>query len=107
MGMRRITILKQENRGAAIVMSITIDIRPEVQAELSRQAAARGVDVRTYAASLLEDAAQISTDTQTKKSASELEPTAIVARRLATFGKRHGLSLGDMTIKDLLHESRP
>jgi GTP cyclohydrolase III len=28
-------------------------------------------------------------------------------RRLATFGKRHGLSLGGMTIKELLHESRP
>jgi hypothetical protein len=34
------------------------------------------------------------------------EPAAAV-RRLATFGKRHGLSLGDGTIKDLLHESRP
>jgi hypothetical protein len=30
-----------------------------------------------------------------------------VARRLASFGKRHGLSLGGSTIKDLLHESRP
>jgi hypothetical protein len=33
-------------------------------------------------------------------------PVAAV-RRLATFGKRHGLSLGGTTIKDLLHESRP
>jgi hypothetical protein len=35
------------------------------------------------------------------------ESTAIVARRLAGFGKRHGLSLGGSTIKELLHESRP
>ena len=29
------------------------------------------------------------------------------ARRLATFGKRHNLSLGGMTVKELLNESRP
>jgi hypothetical protein len=40
-------------------MSITVDIKPEVQAELSRQAATRGVDVGTYAARLLEDAALV------------------------------------------------
>jgi hypothetical protein len=32
---------------------------------------------------------------------------AAAARRLGTFGKRHGLSLGGMTIKELLRESRP
>jgi hypothetical protein len=35
------------------------------------------------------------------------ESTAAAVRRLATFGKRHGLSLGGLTIKQLLHESRP
>lgn len=32
---------------------------------------------------------------------------AAVIQRLKTFGKTHRLSLGRMTIKDLLHESRP
>jgi hypothetical protein len=32
---------------------------------------------------------------------------ADAARRLGTFGKRHGLSLGGLTIKELLNESRP
>ena len=32
---------------------------------------------------------------------------ADAARRLGTFGKRHGLSLGELTIKELLRESRP
>ena len=32
---------------------------------------------------------------------------AVAVRRLATFGKRHGLSLGGMTVKELLRESRP
>jgi hypothetical protein len=32
---------------------------------------------------------------------------AAAARRLGTFGKLHGLSLGGMTIRQLLDESRP
>jgi hypothetical protein len=35
------------------------------------------------------------------------ESVAATARRLGTFGKRHGLSLGGLTIKELLRESRP
>ena len=38
-------------------MTITLEIRPEVQDELARQAAAQGVEVVTYAATLLEEAA--------------------------------------------------
>ena len=38
-------------------MTITLDIRPEIQDELSRQAAAQGLGVGAYAASLLEEAA--------------------------------------------------
>jgi len=34
------------------------------------------------------------------------ESVAAAARRLATFGKRHGLSLGGATVKELLRESR-
>jgi hypothetical protein len=32
---------------------------------------------------------------------------ADAARRLGTFGRRHGLSLGGLTIRELLNESRP
>ena len=39
-------------------MTITLDIEPEVQAELKRRAAACGSLVETYAASLLEAAVQ-------------------------------------------------
>jgi len=39
-------------------MTITVEIKPEVQAELSAQAAARGMDVPAYVASLLEQAAK-------------------------------------------------
>jgi hypothetical protein len=40
-------------------MTITVDIRPEVEAELARQAAAHGSAVEAYVASLLEEAAHI------------------------------------------------
>jgi hypothetical protein len=40
-------------------MNITVDIKPEVKAELARQAAAQGRAVEAYAASLLEEAAHI------------------------------------------------
>jgi hypothetical protein len=43
-------------------MTITLDIRPEVRAELARQAAAQGRALEAYAASLLEDAAHIPAD---------------------------------------------
>jgi len=39
-------------------MTITLDISPEVEAQLARQAAARGVDVPAYVATLIEEAAQ-------------------------------------------------
>jgi hypothetical protein len=39
-------------------MTITINIKPEIEAELARQAQVRGMDVTPYAASLLEDAAK-------------------------------------------------
>jgi len=40
-------------------MTIKLDIQPEVQAELARQAAAHGSGLESYAASLLEEAIQV------------------------------------------------
>jgi hypothetical protein len=42
-----------------------------------------------------------------RQESSAEESTAAAVRRLATFGKRHGLSLGGLTVKQLLRESRP
>ena len=39
-------------------MTIAVEIKPEVQAVLATQAAARGMDVSAYAAALLEEAAK-------------------------------------------------
>jgi hypothetical protein len=38
-------------------VTITLDIRPETQDELARQAAARGMELEVFAANLLEKAA--------------------------------------------------
>jgi hypothetical protein len=40
-------------------MTIKLEIRPEVQAELARQAAAHGSELEPYAAGLLEEAVQV------------------------------------------------
>jgi hypothetical protein len=40
-------------------ITITLDIRPEVQAELARQAAAQGRAIEAVAAALLEDAVRM------------------------------------------------
>jgi hypothetical protein len=40
-------------------MTMTLEIRPELQAELASQAAARGMELDAYAARLLEQAAHL------------------------------------------------
>jgi HicB family len=55
-------------------MSIIINIRPEVHEELSRQAAAHGVDINSYAAGLLEEAAHVAAPEKTL-SRSQLDNT--------------------------------
>jgi hypothetical protein len=54
-------------------MTITVDIRPEIQAELARQAAARGSAIEAYAASLLEQAVEAPAEplTTTEKQSGE------------------------------------
>jgi hypothetical protein len=83
-------------------MTITIEIAPELEAELARQAAMQGVGIDAYAAGLLQGAAH--------RPAVPVKPAAEVVEaidRLKSFGKTHGLSLGGMTIRELRHEARP
>jgi hypothetical protein len=92
-------------------MSITIELAPELQAELVRQAARRGVGVDTYAASLIESAAGFSkgpAPVAGNPQASAASPEVVAAiEALRGFGKTHGLSVGGMTIRELRHEARP
>jgi hypothetical protein len=82
---------------------MTIILRPE-QEQLLREAISSGLAQST------DEALDQALDTlryRLPKPAEEAASVATVVQRLASFGKRHGLSLGGSTIKDLLHESRP
>ncbi len=86
-------------------MTVTIELAPELQAELARQAATQGVGIDAYAARLIEEAAHRSADRgQSPRPSSEVVQAI---ETLKSFGKTHGLSLGGMTIRELRHEARP
>jgi hypothetical protein len=80
-------------------MTIILDIKPEVQAELSRQAAARGVDIGSYAARLLEEAAHTPAGAKTL-SASQLDVTL---QELAQFSHKIPLLPDDAFSRESLY----
>ena len=82
---------------------MTITLRPE-QERVLREAIKSGLAHSTEEAL---DQALEGLRVRLPQQRSEDESPAAAVRRLATFGKRHGLSLGGMTIKELLRESRP
>jgi hypothetical protein len=84
-------------------MTITLDIRPEVQAELARRAAAQGRAIEVVAAAVLECAIA-----PAGEQPAGAPPEVVQAcEQLKTFGTRHGLSLGGITLSELRQEARP
>lgn len=83
---------------------MTITLRPEQERVLAEAINSGLAHTTDEALDQAIDALRVRL-TQTASSADE--STAAAVRRLATFGKRHGLSLGGLTIKQLLRESRP
>jgi hypothetical protein len=88
-------------------MIITIELAPELQAELARQAATHGVQIDVYAAGLLEDAAHRPVAPDKPQASPTAGEVVEAIERLRSFGKTHALSLGGMTIRELRHEARP
>lgn len=84
-------------------MTITVDIRPEVQAELARQAAAHGRAIEAYAASLLEEAVHLPAETE--RPAFDKERARAAGQRIREL--RKGVTLGGLTIRELIDEGRP
>jgi hypothetical protein len=80
-------------------MNLTLHIPDEAVAAL--KAKASGLPLETFAEQVLMERIQDEGSRTPDSSVAE------AARRLGTFGKRHGLSLGGLTIKELLNESRP
>jgi hypothetical protein len=66
-------------------MTITVEIKPEVQAELAAQAAARGMDVPSYLATILEQAAHPASLEPKNRSLEEFEKTL---DRIAQFSHK-------------------
>jgi len=67
-------------------MTIIVDIKPEVAAELARQAASRGRPVEVYAASLLEEAVQLPADAPPQPRGKSLREVFDAVRGLADDG---------------------
>ena len=65
-------------------MTLTLEIRHEVQEAFARQAASQGLEVGTYAATLLEDAAQ---------AASTLPAVPMAKDMVELFAPLRGLNL--------------
>jgi hypothetical protein len=84
-------------------MTITVDVKPEVQAELARQAAAHGRAIEAHAASLLEEA--VHHPTGTNEPAFDKERAEAAAARIREL--RKGVTLGGLTIRQLIDEGRP
>ena len=79
-------------------MTITLQITPELQAELARQAAAHGSAVEAYAAAVLEEAVHL------PEAAFDRARAQAAAARIREL--RRGVTLGDLTIRELINEGR-
>jgi hypothetical protein len=88
-------------------MTITIELAPELQEELARQAATQGVNLDVYAAGLLEHAVHRPVAHDQPQTSPPAGEVVEAIQRLKSFGKTHALSLGGMTIRELRHEARP
>ncbi len=92
-------------------MTITVELAPELEAALTRQAATQGVAIDAYAALLIENAARPhqapAAMTGQPQSFAPSHEVVEAIETLKRFGKAHRLSLGGMTIRELRHEARP
>ncbi len=89
-------------------MTITIDLEPQLQADLAREAATHGVAVDAYATRLIENAVRFPEGPRSEADVTQPSPRVIEAiETLKGFGKVHRLSLGGMSIRDLRDEARP
>ena len=84
-------------------MTIIVDLKPEVQAELARQAAAHGSAVEAYAASLLEEA--VNPAAGVNRSSFDKARAQAAGARIREL--RKGVTLGGLTIRELIDEGRP
>jgi hypothetical protein len=81
-------------------MTVTLNLKPEIEADLSARARASGMPLEQYLLSLVESAAG---PTARNVAAGQLARVDAV-RRMVEFGEKHHLSLGEPITRKLLHE---
>jgi hypothetical protein len=83
-------------------MTVTLHLKPEVEAGLMAQAQASGMVLEDYLLTVVEGAALRGRD---KKAPEGSTDRAEAVRRMLEFGEKHRLSLGEPITRALLHES--
>ena len=80
-------------------MTVTLHLRPEIEASLLARAHASGMPLEAFLISLAEEAA-----VQTDPTATGQTKREEAVRRMLEFGEKHRLSLGEPITRSLLHE---
>ena len=81
-------------------MTVTLKLKPEVEAGLLARAQASGMPLEQFVLSLVEGAAQ----STARNTAAEQPARGEAVRRMAEFGEKHRLNLGEPITRKLLHE---
>jgi hypothetical protein len=82
-------------------MTVTLHLKPEVEAGLLAQAQANGMVLEDYVLTLVEEAAMPVSDRVTPGERKHREEAV---RRMLEFGEKHHLSLGEPITRAVLHE---
>jgi hypothetical protein len=82
-------------------MTVTLNLKPEVEAGLLAQARASGMPLEQFLLSLVENAAR---PTAPNASAAGQPARVDAVRRMLEFGEEHHLDLGEPITRKLLHE---
>jgi hypothetical protein len=98
---RRFLDANCDDRMRGVGMTMQVKLTPEEQAGLLRQARESGLSLEAFAEQVLREKSHEARQQDHDSAYAES------IRQLASFGKRHKLSLGGMSIAELLHESRP
>jgi hypothetical protein len=80
-------------------MTVTLHLKPELEAGLLAKAQASGMALEEYLLAVMEDAAAPVHSATPQQSAREE-----AVRRMLEFGDKHHLSLGEPVTRQLLHE---
>ena len=82
-------------------MTVTLNLRPEIQADLLTQATASGMILEDYLLTIVEEAAHSTNGLN----AEDLERRTEAVRRMLEFGDSHHLSLAEPVTRAGLHEN--